>query len=1182
MARLTTADDIPSGPASVGDARPSIWSAIHPRLLELIRAHRSTLIFVNSRRLAERLAGALNELAGETLVRSHHGSIARPQRVEVEDLLKAGALRALVATSSLELGIDMGAIDLVVQIEAPPSVASGLQRIGRGGHQVERGQRRRDLPEVPRRPGRLRRRRQGDARRRGRSDPLSAQPARHRRAADRRDDGDGRLGRRRAVRDDPPRGAVRRVEPRGVRRRARHAVGPLSVRRVRRAAAARHLGSRRRHDRRRAKAPSAWRSPTAARFPTAGCSACSWSAPARARRASASSTKRWCSRAASARPSCSAPRRGASRRSRTTACWCRPRPGEPGKMPFWKGDRAGRPLELGLAIGRLMHDLLRLPPAAAIDRLTREHDLDARAAENLLQYLRDQMAAARAVPDASTDRRRARARRARRLARLRAVAARRPHSRAVGDGGRREDPRGDRRRRRDAVGRRWVRGAVSGRGPAAGSAAAAARSRRSAGAGRAAARRDGAVRGEVPRERRRARCCCRSGGPGMRAPLWQQRKRAADLLAVASRYGSFPVLLETYRECLRDFFDMPALVSTLADIRSRKHPRRDRRLRDSRRRLPRRCSSATSPASSTTATRRSPSAARRRSRSIRRSCASCSATPSCASCSTPTSMDAIERQLQRLDPKYHAQERRRRARHAAVARRSDRATSCASAPRPPDVAGSVGALVAARRVAAGADRRRAALHRGRRRGALPRRARRAAAARHARVAARSRCAIRSAISRCATRARTRRSPPPTSRRATGSASPAAEARADAPDRAKAGWSKASSGPAARGANGPTPACCACCAAARSPSCATKSSRSIRRCSAGSRRRGRGSSSGAAAPTRCSTPSSSCRARRCRRRSSRPRSCRRGSTATTRPISTRSTAAGEVVWVGVEPLGERDGRVALYLADHLPRLLPPSRRRPDARRTDVEPSAAELADRERAILDALRDARRVVLRRRCTRRSAAAIPAETVDALWNLVWRGLVTNDTFHALRAFTRARAPRRRRAARAERAGVPLAAAGAAVGRRTLDAGRDRRGTQRQPRRPPRRRARRRGPPAIDAATARAPRRLTREAVAAEAHARRLRHRLSGAEGDGGSGRIRRGYFVAGLGATQFALPGALDLLRSLRDAADDADVVVLAATDPANPYGATLKWPQRNRAASTPSPPSTRDSRRTRRTRR
>src|SRR5262249_45934550 len=112
--------------------------AIHPRLLELIRSHASTLIFVNSRRLAERLAGSLNELAGETLVRSHHGSIAREQRTEVEEQLKSGTLRALVATSSLELGIDMGAIDLVVQIEAPPSVASGLQRIGRAGHRIDR------------------------------------------------------------------------------------------------------------------------------------------------------------------------------------------------------------------------------------------------------------------------------------------------------------------------------------------------------------------------------------------------------------------------------------------------------------------------------------------------------------------------------------------------------------------------------------------------------------------------------------------------------------------------------------------------------------------------------------------------------------------------------------------------------------------------------------------------------------------------------------------------------------------------------------------------------------------------------------------------------------------------------------------------------------------------------------
>src|SRR4051812_31847194 len=118
------------------EMRHSIWPAIHPLLLELIRQHRSTLVFVNSRRLAERLAARLNDLAGEELVRAHHGSIAREQRLEIEDLLKAGKLPALIATSSLELGIDMGAIDLVVQVEAPSSVASGLQRIGRAGHRV--------------------------------------------------------------------------------------------------------------------------------------------------------------------------------------------------------------------------------------------------------------------------------------------------------------------------------------------------------------------------------------------------------------------------------------------------------------------------------------------------------------------------------------------------------------------------------------------------------------------------------------------------------------------------------------------------------------------------------------------------------------------------------------------------------------------------------------------------------------------------------------------------------------------------------------------------------------------------------------------------------------------------------------------------------------------------------------
>ena len=131
MAQLGRPAEIPDGPVSGPEHGASIWPAIHPMLLDLIRAHRSTLLFVNSRRLAERLTAALNELAGEELVRAHHGSIAREARAQIEDDLKSGRLPALVATSSLELGIDMGAIDLVIQVESPPSVGSALQRIGR-------------------------------------------------------------------------------------------------------------------------------------------------------------------------------------------------------------------------------------------------------------------------------------------------------------------------------------------------------------------------------------------------------------------------------------------------------------------------------------------------------------------------------------------------------------------------------------------------------------------------------------------------------------------------------------------------------------------------------------------------------------------------------------------------------------------------------------------------------------------------------------------------------------------------------------------------------------------------------------------------------------------------------------------------------------------------------------------
>src|SRR6478735_3277331 len=161
-------DDAEEGPAP----KRSIWPHVEERVLDLIEQHKSTIVFANSRRLAERLCGRLNELAAERaesaeeaklsrlwekgakppaemmaqagasagapaeVARAHHGSVSRQERAEIEEALKAGRLPAVVATSSLELGIDMGAVDLVVQVEAPPSVASGLQRVGRAGHNV--------------------------------------------------------------------------------------------------------------------------------------------------------------------------------------------------------------------------------------------------------------------------------------------------------------------------------------------------------------------------------------------------------------------------------------------------------------------------------------------------------------------------------------------------------------------------------------------------------------------------------------------------------------------------------------------------------------------------------------------------------------------------------------------------------------------------------------------------------------------------------------------------------------------------------------------------------------------------------------------------------------------------------------------------------------------------------------
>ena len=451
---------IRSGPAAQSPAPPSIWTAIHPRLLELIQRHRSTLIFVNSRRLAERLAGALNELAGQPLVRAHHGSLARAQRVEIEDLLKAGQLRGLVATSSLELGIDMGAIDLVVQIESPPSVASGLQRIGRAGHRIEEVSTGIIFPKF-------------------RGDLVAC-------------------------------AAVTRAMMRGDVEPSRYPRNPLDVLAQQIVAMVSvETWSRRRAVRHDSRAPPL--TPSSAGACSRACSTCCRAAipptsspscaPASPGIAStASIAARQGAKQMAIANAGTIPDRGlygvfllGAERDRArvgeldeemvfearagetfllgASTWrieqithdrviVSPAPGQPGKMPFWKGEAGGRPIELGICDRQARaRAAASAAPRCAQQRLEREHGLDALAATNLLQYLDDQQRAVDAVPDDRTLLIERTQGRPRRLARARAVVARQPRARAVGDGRHRAAPRRAGHRRREHVGRRRVRGA---------------------------------------------------------------------------------------------------------------------------------------------------------------------------------------------------------------------------------------------------------------------------------------------------------------------------------------------------------------------------------------------------------------------------------------------------------------------------------------------------------------------------------------------------------------------------------------------------------------------------------------------------------------------------------------------------------------------------------------------------
>ena len=432
---------------------PSIWPSMYPELLKLVEAHRSTIVFVNNRRLAERLALRLNELAEREIARAHHGSLAREQRVLVEEDLKAGRIPCLVATSSLELGIDMGAVDLVIQVESPKSVARGLQRDRPGRPRAARGLEGADLPEVPRRPARVGGRRAGDAR-----------------------------------------------TARSRRRRSRATRSTCS-----------HSRSSRSWPTRRSRSPSSTiscgapiRSPTSRAPSSRTSSTCS---PGATRPTSSPSCGRGSSGTA---PVATIRAREGARRLAVTNAGTIPdrglfgvflvdgggRVGELDEEMVYEA-RAGQTFLLGASTWRIeeiTRDRVLVSPApgaagrgavlerrgrrAALrarredrrrfaravgarrrrrrsTRLRDDYLLDERAARNLLAFLRDQADATGAVPSDRTIVDRALPRRDRRLARLHPDAVRRPRARAVGDGDHRPAARVARPRRAvDLVGRR--------------------------------------------------------------------------------------------------------------------------------------------------------------------------------------------------------------------------------------------------------------------------------------------------------------------------------------------------------------------------------------------------------------------------------------------------------------------------------------------------------------------------------------------------------------------------------------------------------------------------------------------------------------------------------------------------------------------------------------------------------
>ena len=564
----------------------SIWPAVYPELLRLVQEHTSTIIFVNNRRGAERLAKRLNELANEQpeqelpatehagnntpppagdqpfveIARAHHGSLAHEERTIVEELLKSGELPCLVATSSLELGIDMGAVDLVIQVESPKSVTRGLQRIGRAGHGLGEVSKGRIFPKF-------------------RADLLEC-------------------------------AVVAKRMREGIIEETVIPANPLDV-------LAQHLVS--------IVADDEWEVDAIERLVTSTQSFAELSREQLENVLDMLDGRYPSERFAELRPRVAWDRTAGTVRGRKGArqlvvtnagtipdrglygvhlpdgrrvgeldeemvyearpgqtfllgatTWriheitrdrviVTPAPGVPGAVPFWRGDGIGRPSDLGRAIGEFAREAVAAEP----EQLAADYDLDRRAANNLVAYLREQQAATRVVPS--------------------------DESIVV-------------ERFRDEIGdwRLCMLSPWGGRVHAAWGLAASAQIRQVHGLEADAIWSDDGIVVHLPdadeapsadlillepeevedlvvrelsssalfgarfRENAARALLLPRAYPGKRTPLWQQRLKSQNLLEVAKDFPRFPIVLETYRECLRDVFDLPALQNVLRDLQSRK------------------------------------------------------------------------------------------------------------------------------------------------------------------------------------------------------------------------------------------------------------------------------------------------------------------------------------------------------------------------------------------------------------------------------------------------------------------------------------------------------------------------------------------------------------------------------------------------------------------------------------